>query len=155
MTLDSYDRKILTALQADGALTNGALSELVNLSASQCSRRRSALEAAGLIKGYHARLDAQKLGFSLRAFVRVSIRSHGGADHAAFCKWLERQPAVHAAFTTSGTADYMLEVRVRDLDAFADFVHDHLTVQPEVAQVQSDFVLKTLKDGRAFDLSEG
>ncbi|MGL6212088.1 MAG: Lrp/AsnC family transcriptional regulator, partial [Paracoccaceae bacterium] len=63
MNMDRFDRAILKALQADASLTNAALGEVVNLSASQCSRRRTALEAAGLITGYSARLDPVKLDF--------------------------------------------------------------------------------------------
>ena len=154
MPLDAFDRHILDALQRDGSLTNSALSEIVNLSPSQCSRRRASLEEAGFIKGYHARLHARKLGFSLRAMVRISLRAHGGDDHESFARWLDRQPQVQSAFTVSGSADYMLDVRVRDLDAFAEFVHDRLMKQPQVAQIQSDFVLKTLKDDRRLDLSD-
>ncbi len=57
--LDPFDIKLLSALQRDASLTNAALSELVHLSPSQCSRRRSALEQAGLIRGYRAMLDAR------------------------------------------------------------------------------------------------
>ena len=79
MTLDEFDIALMRALQRDGGMTNAALSEKVNLSASQCSRRRAALEAAGLIAGYSARLDAEKLGFGFRAMVRVNLQSHGGS----------------------------------------------------------------------------
>ncbi|MGR3365731.1 MAG: Lrp/AsnC family transcriptional regulator [Maritimibacter harenae] len=153
MSLDQFDLRILTALQRDGTLTNGALSEIVNLSPSQCSRRRSALEAAGYIESYHARLDAGKLGFNIRAFVRVSLHAHGKEDHTDFSRWLADQPEVQSAFSVSGSADYLLDVRVRDLDRFADFVHEKLLILPQVAQVQSDFVLKTMKADSDLDIA--
>ena len=152
MTVDRYDRRILDALQKDGALTNGALSELVMLSPSQCSRRRAALEAAGFITGYHAKLDASKLGFDLRVIVRVTIRAHTRDDHLNFTRWIDRQTEVRSAFSVSGSADYMLDVLVRDLETFSDFLHERLLIQPQVAQVQSDFVLKTMKDSDELDL---
>ena len=150
--LDQYDRRILAALQKNGALTNGALSEIVRLSPSQCSRRRLALEAAGLIRGYHARLNAQALGLGLRVLVRVTLRTHTREDHQNFSRWLDAQPQVQAAFSVSGSADYVLDVRVQDLDAFADFLHEQLMIRPQVGHVQSDFVLKTLKDQPELDL---
>lgn len=152
--LDQFDRRILTALQKDGSLTNGALSEIVRLSPSQCSRRRASLEAAGLITGYHARLNAAKLGFAMRVIVRVTLRAQTRHDHIDFSDWLDRQPEVKAAFSVSGSADYVLDVRVRDLEGFSDFLHERLLIQPQVAHIQSDFVLKTMKDREDLDLSE-
>lgn len=144
--LDSYDRAILAALQRDGSLTNAGLSELVHLSPSQCSRRRAALEKAGVIRGYAARLDARGLGFDIRAFARVNLRSHGEAQDGDFARFIARQPEVRAAHSVSGDADYVLELHVRDLDALAGFIHDRLLPHPQVAQIRSEIVLKTAKD---------
>lgn len=153
MTLDHFDRKILDALQKDGSLTNGSLSEIVNLSPSQCSRRRAGLEEAGLIEGYKARLNAGKLGFGIRAIVRVNLRLHGKEGDTEFSRWLARRAEVQSAFSVSGDADYVLDVRVPDLESYTEFVHEQLLIQPQVAQVRSEFVLKTLKDSDTLDLS--
>ena len=146
MQMDRFDIAILTALQRDGAMTNAALAEVVNLSASQCSRRRAALEQAGVIQGYSARLGAAKLGFGLRAIIRVNLASHGQRKEDDFARFVTSQPAIRAAFSVSGDADYVLDLRVRDLESFADFVHGQLLPHPQVAQVRSEIVLKTLKD---------
>lgn len=153
--IDGYDRAILNALQLDGAMTNAALAEVVNLSPSQCSRRRAALEEAGLIEGYSARLSATKLGFGLRAVVRVNLKDHGKTADAEFGRFLDAAPEVISAFSVSGDADYILDVHVRDLEAFADFVHSRLLPHPLVGQVRSEIVLKTLKDRRGLDLTQG
>ncbi|MDQ7774473.1 Lrp/AsnC family transcriptional regulator [Paracoccus aminovorans] len=146
MQLDRFDIAILIALQRDGAMTNAALAEVVNLSASQCSRRRAALEQAGVIEGYAARLSAAKLGFGLRAIIRVNLSSHGQRKEDDFARFVTSQPAIRSAFSVSGDADYVLDLRVRDLESFADFVHGQLLPHPQVAQVRSEIVLKTLKD---------
>lgn len=145
MDIDSFDRAILKALQADSSLTNAALGEVVNLSASQCSRRRSALEAAGLIAGYSARLDPVKLDFGLRAIIRVNLRGHSAREDDSFVDFVRRQAAVITAHSVSGDADYVLEVLVRDLAAFTDFIHHRLLPHPQVAQVRSEIVLNTIK----------
>lgn len=152
MPLDRHDRRILDALQRDGALTNAALSEIVHLSPSQCSRRRAALESAGLIRGYRAVLDEKALGFGLRAIVRVNLAAHRKEDDTDFSRWIAEQPEIQAGFSISGDADYVLDVRVRDLDSFSRFIHERLLIQPQVGQVRSDFVLRTLKDSHALDL---
>lgn len=151
MSLDRFDLRILQALQKDGSLTNGSLSEIVNLSPSQCSRRRAALEEAGLIESYHARLNARELGFMIRAIIRVNLRMHDQNTDVNFSRWIARQPEVQSAFSVSGDADYVLDVRMRDLESFSDFIHERLLIQPNVAQVRSDFVLKTLKDSATLD----
>ncbi|KGJ12538.1 Lrp/AsnC family transcriptional regulator (plasmid) [Paracoccus versutus] len=152
MRMDGFDIAILDALQRDGAMTNAALAELVNLSPSQCSRRRAALEEAGVIEGYAARLNPQKLGFGLRAIIRVNLRSHGQGKEDDFARFVAAHPQIRSAFSVSGDADYILDVRLRDLEAFSDFIHRHLLPQPQVAQVRSEIVLKTLKDDRSLVL---
>ena len=154
LDVDAFDRAILAALQRDGSMTNAALAEVVHLSPSQCSRRRAALEKNGLIQGYAARLDATKLGFGLRAVVRVNLRSHGQDRETGFAQFLRDHPEVRSAFSVSGDADYVLDVQVRDLEAFANFIHGKLLPYPQVTQVRSEIVLRTLKDREGLDLTE-
>jgi DNA-binding Lrp family transcriptional regulator len=152
MDMDAFDRAILKALQADSSLTNAALGEIVNLSASQCSRRRAALEASGVIAGYSARLDAALLGFGLRAITRVNLRAHSQKEDEGFVDFVRRQAPVITAHSVSGDADYVLEIFVRDLTAFADFIHNHLLPHPQVTQVRSEIVLKTIKSAHILPL---
>ncbi|MEX2519550.1 MAG: Lrp/AsnC family transcriptional regulator [Paracoccaceae bacterium] len=142
MDLDPFDRRILDLLQNDSSLTTAALAEQVALSASQCSRRRIALEEAGLITGYRAELDAARLGYMVEAFSRVTLAAHSESvvdDIAAFFNDL---PEVLMAYTLTGDADYLLHVRVRSLDELASFVHRRLLPHPMVAHVRSDIVLQ-------------
>ena len=150
--MDSFDLAILRALQRNGALTNGALAELVHLSPSQCSRRRQALEAAGIIDGYAARLDRRKLGFRLHAVVRVNLEGHGQDTARDFAAFIAQCDEVLAAYSVSGDADFVLDVCVRDLDAFAALVHDRLLPHPLVRQIRSEIVLKTIKESRELPL---
>lgn len=152
MELDSFDIGIILALQRDGSMTNAALAETVGLSASQCSRRRNALEQAGVIEGYTARLNAVKLGYGLRAIVRVNLSSHGQSKEDDFARFVAGHSQIRAAFSVSGDADYVLDIRTRDLEAFAEFIHRHLLPHPQVSQIRSEIVLKTLKDEKGVPL---
>ena len=147
--LDPFDRAILRALQRNSALTNAGLGALVNLSPSQCSRRRAALEKAGVILGYGARLSDRALGLGLRAVTRVNLSAHTAAVDEDFAGFVRRDPAVRAAYSVSGDADYVLEVHVADLDAFAEFIHRRLLPHPQVTQVRSEIVLQVTKEDRA------
>ena len=150
--LDSYDVRILDALQRDGSLGNNELAKLVHLSASQCSRRRSALEASGTIERYRACLSADALGLKLHAIVRLNLKTHDQKADETLSSWLKSQPEIQSAFSLSGDADYILTVRVEDLETFSNFIHRKLLRQPQIAQVRSEFVLKTLKDDPALQV---
>ena len=144
-SLDAYDHKILNALVKNGALTNAQLSEIVNLSASQCSRRRINLEAKGIIQGYHARLNSEAMGISLRAIVRVNLQSHAEDDAKDFLRLIEQYQEVAEAFSVSGDADYVLILRCENLRTFADFIHTKLLPQKVIGQVRSEIVLNEIK----------
>ena len=78
VAVDDFDLRLLACLQEDGRLTNAQVGERVGLSASQCSRRRMALEQAGVIRGYEARLAADALGFGVTALIQVTLSRHSG-----------------------------------------------------------------------------
>ena len=137
ISLDNYDHVILNALVRNGALTNAQLSDQVNLSASQCSRRRIRLEAEGLIEGYHAKLNAEVMGISLRAIVRVNLQSHSEENAEYSAKFLEQHEEIVEAFSVSGDADYVLIVQFKNLTLFGDFIHSSLLPQKIIGQVRS------------------
>jgi len=144
-SLDKFDLSILQALEHDGAQTNAALAELVGLSTSQCSRRRASLEKSGVIVGYHARLNPDIMGRSLRAVVRINLNSHNKDKAGQFASLIENSVEIKEAFTVSGDADYVLLIQCEDLNTFASFIHETLLPFPNVGQVKSEIVLRGLK----------
>ena len=82
--LDPIDRRFLAELQADGRMTNVELSRRVGISAPPCLRRVRTLEEAGLIQGYHARINARELGFEVQVFAMVGLSSQAERDLSAF-----------------------------------------------------------------------
>lgn len=152
MTLDAFDLRILALLQDDASLTNAALSERVNLSPSQCSRRRIALEEAGYITGYRAELDAAKLGYGVEAFTRVTLEAHSETTAEEIAGFFASLKEVQQAYTLTGDADYLIHVRVRSLDELASFVHRRLLPHRQVAQVRSDIVLQRMGRRRGVPL---
>lgn len=152
MELDPVDIRILAALQSDAALTNAELGERVHLSGSQAARRRAGLEAAGIITGYRAVLDGPRLGFDFRAIARVSLNAHGGVNDGEFARFLKTEARIEAAYSVSGDADYVLQIVCRGLEDYASLIHERLLPHPNVAQVRSEIVLRTLKVGGALPL---
>jgi DNA-binding Lrp family transcriptional regulator len=113
--LDRIDRRILAALQADGRLTNQALSERVALSPSACLARVRRLEQDGFIQGYHARLDPFALDIGLVLFAEVTLDAHGADDLARFEKAVAALPQVVEASHVTGAYDYLLKVVVANM----------------------------------------
>lgn len=143
--LDPADLRILRLLQAEGRLTNQELAERAGLSASHCWRRTRALEEAGLVQGYAARLDRRGLGLGVLAFVRVVIESHSAAEAREFEEAVARLDAVVACYSVAGDADFLLQVVARNLDDYADFAMGTLRALPRIKEMQTTFVLKELK----------
>jgi len=150
--LDELDIRILATLQSDARLTNLELAERVGLSASPCLRRVRRLEEDGFIEGYSARLNREKIGLDVVAFVRVNIERHNNTDTNAFMKTVSKLPEVIACYITSGESDFLLHVVVKDLAAYRSFAVEKLTRVPGVRDVRSSFVIGTVKEGTLLPL---
>lgn len=150
--IDGYDRKILALLQGDARLTNNDLSERVNLSPSQCSRRRQRLEEAGLIRCYRAVLDRDRLGFPLVNMVTVTLATHNRDNARRFADLVARLPEVQEAHALTREMDYILKVVTPDLKSLAAFVNDVLLPHESVQHVKTAIVLQTLKETNALPL---
>ncbi|QPC86893.1 winged helix-turn-helix transcriptional regulator [Mesorhizobium sp. NBSH29] len=144
--LDAFDRKILMLLQEDARLTNNDISERVNLSPSQCSRRRQRLEEEGYIKCYRAVLDRDMLGFSLVNVITVTLATHNRDNARRFAELLARLPQVQEAHALTGEMDYILKVVTQDLKSLSEFVNDVLLPHDSVQHVKTAIVLQTLKE---------
>ena len=144
--LDAFDVKILEALQKDGRLTNNELADRIALSASQCSRRRSRLEAEGYIRGYQARLDRQKVGLDLLVVVSVTLATHNRDNARRFAALVNDLPEVLEAYALTGEMDYHLKVATRGLAGLSRFVNDVLLPHESVQHVKTSIVLDTLKN---------
>jgi DNA-binding Lrp family transcriptional regulator len=143
--MDEFDTKILDALQRNGQQTNYELAELAGLSASQCSRRRAALEQNGVIEGYHAKLSAEKLGLKVQAFVQVTLATHSPDNSKRFAKLISGLDEVQEGYALTGEADYLLKLVVEDLPALARILNEVLLPHQSVAHVRSSIMLEQLK----------
>lgn len=144
--MDRIDRKLLAALQEDARLSNQELGSRIGLSASQCSRRRMALEEAGVIAGYHAKLDAARCGAGLAAFIDVSLNTHNRDNSARFHRLVRRLPEIREAHALTGEMDYRLKVLTGDLPSLARLINEELLADESVQTVKSSIVLQTLKE---------
>ena len=144
--MDRIDRQILTLLQDNGRMTNVEVADRVGLTAPPCLRRVRALEEAGVIRGYHAELDAVKLGYPITVFAMVSLRSQAERDLAAFEEHVAAIPEVREVHMLNGEIDFILKIVAADLNAFQRILTTHLTPAPNVASVKTSLTIRTAKD---------
>ena len=150
--IDSIDRRILAALQKDGRLSNTQLAEQVNLSASACHRRVQRLEKDGWINGYVALLNPRKMGRPTTVFVEITLSGQADEVLDAFEKAVARVPDVLECHLMAGSADYLLKVVAGDTEDFARIHRRYLATLPGVAQMQSSFALRTVRQTTALPI---
>lgn len=143
--LDATDWRILRALQEEGRITNVELARRVGISAPPCLRRVRALEEAGIIDGFTARLNDKSLGFDVTAFAMVGLHSQAEADLIAFEKRARSSPIVRDCYMLSGEIDFLLKCVAPDLTAFQEFIIHELTAAPNVASVKTSLVIRASK----------
>jgi len=143
--LDQIDRHLLAELQDDGRMTNVDLAAKVGLTAPPCLRRVRALEEAGVIKGYHADLDASKLGFAITVFAMVSLKSQAEEALRGFEDHMKRLPEVRECHMLNGEIDFILKIVSKDLQSFQEFLTSKITPAPNVASVKTSLTIRTAK----------
>jgi Lrp/AsnC family leucine-responsive transcriptional regulator len=151
--LDAIDVAILDALQRDGRLPIVALAKAVGLSATPCAERVRALEGAGMIDGYTARLDAARLGLGLLVFIEIAIDRTSQDAFDQFRRAIDRIPQVQECHMVAGGFDYLLKVRVADMAAYRAFLGEVLSRVPGIRETHTYAVMERVKESQALDLS--
>ena len=149
--IDLMDRKILSALRADGRLTISELGAKVGLSPSPCWTRVKRLEANGAIEGYVALLNHAAIGLSNTVFVEVTLDKHNDAVLAEFGDALLRIPEVVEAHLATGDYDYLIKVAVSDTQHYERFLRERLYKLPGIRNTRSTFALRALKRSTSVD----
>ncbi len=153
---DPIDRRILAELQVDGRMTNVELARRVGISAPPCLRRVRALEEQGYIRGYHADVDARKLGFEVEVFAMVGLRRQADGDLSAFEERCRAWPLVRECHMLNGEVDFLLRCVAPDLPGFQAFLTGELLTAQNVASVKTLLVIRAAKDapGVPFDAAQ-
>jgi DNA-binding Lrp family transcriptional regulator len=144
-TLDAIDRRILAELQANGRMTNVELARRAGISAPPCLRRVRRLEQAGVIRGYHADPDPQKLGWPITVFAVVGLDSQKETVLADFEQLVSTWPEVRECHMIRGGGDFLLKLVARDT-AHENQLTQRLTGSPTVSKVQT---LQTIRTSRS------
>ncbi len=143
--LDRIDRKILRELQSDGRKTNVDIAKQVGISAPPCLRRLHTLEKEGYIRGYHADLAPEKMGYGLTAFVQIELINHNEEELAHFANLVRQWPQVRECHLLSGDIDFLLKVVTKDWEAFQRFLTLRVMAAPNVRRTKSAPTVRCVK----------
>ncbi|MGC6484146.1 MAG: Lrp/AsnC family transcriptional regulator [Candidatus Puniceispirillales bacterium] len=144
MQLDRADRAIITALQENARQTNVELAAQVGLSPSACLRRVNLLEQQGVISGYHAAIDAEKIDYGVTILVQITLTGQSAVILGEFEEAVVQIPNLLACFLMAGAKDYILRIAARDVTDFGVIHSNHLAALPHVQSMESNFVLRTV-----------
>ena len=136
-SLDRIDRKILHELQRDGRISMTELAERVSLSTSPCTERVRRMERAGVIQGYHARVNPEALGRGLLVFVELTLSSKSADVFEKMRRELQHEPRVLECHLISGPFDYLVKARLSAMREYRDLLGQILSKVPVPAQSNS------------------
>ena len=145
LKLDDVDRQILRDLQDDGRMTNVELAKRAGISAPPCLRRVRVLEEAGVVRGYHADLDAEALGYNVHVFAFVGLTSQAEVDLQAFEEMVSEWSQVRECHMLMGETDFLLKIAAHDWDDFHKFLTGKLTPAKNVSHVKTALSIRSAK----------
>ena len=143
--LDRHDVLLLSELQRDARQTVQQLAEAVGLSSTPCWKRVKEMEATGIIRGYTALVDREKVGLALCVLAEVNLTRHNEDDVRRFEQAVATAPQIVSCYATTGQADYVIKVLVPDIKSYETFLHETAFKLPGVTHVRSSVVLKEVK----------
>lgn len=146
--IDSIDLRILRILQEKGKITNIQLSQEIGLSPAPTLERVKKLETSGMIKSYHAVVNAQKIGLGFSALIQISLTRQIANAIKNFTKAIGDIPEIIQCLQVTGNFDYQLYVIVKDIPAFERLIADKLSKIEEIGQMQTQVVLSVIKDSK-------
>lgn len=150
--IDLIDQKILEILQSDGRITNSELAQKIGLTATPTMERVKRLERDGFIQGYKAIVDPKKIGRGQLVFLKVSLKEHRKEMIDSFLDAIDKMPEVQACYHTTGESDYMLQVNIKDVEDYEDFIMHKMTKAPAFARIESTIVLSAPKSNQVLPI---
>ncbi len=143
--LDDLDAKILNSLQRDATISLQELGEQLSSSRSAIWRRLQRMEESGIIKQHTILLDPEKVELGVMVFAQVKMQAHGRSDLPNFIEQVQKFPEVIECHTLMGEIDFILKVRVKDIQEYEKFFWDQLSKIDGVREVNSSIALTSVK----------
>ena len=145
MKLSAADIRLLDALQDDATRSQVELAEIAGMSRTSCWRRIRDFEEAGLIERQVAIVNPRQVGLHLQVLLSVAMTEHTDENRHEFEKHVQTLPEVTECYSVSGERDHVLNVLVKDMDAYNHFLNSQILKHPTVRSASSTFVLRRVK----------
>lgn len=146
MSLDNIDLKILEILQEDGRITNNDLAKKIGLTTTPTLERVKRLTKDGIIEGYQARINREKVDKGFTAFVSVTLAAHKLNLMEEFNEAVRAIPEILACYNTTGEGDFLLHVIAKDTKDYEKLMRTKLTILPDIQRIRTNIVLNTIKE---------
>ncbi|MFT6814782.1 MAG: Lrp/AsnC family leucine-responsive transcriptional regulator [Sphingobacteriales bacterium] len=152
LNLDKTDFQILRILQERGRITNIQLSNEIGLSPAPTLERVKKLEKTGIIKSYHAVVDAERLGLGISTFIQITLHWNKVDAINNFIQRIEDIEEVVECYHVTGGADFLLKVQVKNIGSYERLILDRLSKIEEIGNLQTMMILSTFKLSRKVPL---
>jgi len=143
--MDAIDLSILKSLQANGRQKHNELARHLNIAQSTVSERVKRMESLGLIKGYRAVIDTDRLGFAIKAFISIRLGRHEKETILAFEDRIRDITQVQACYHLTGRYDYLLHVVAADLDELGRLVKNVIAELPGYLTSETFVIFSEIK----------
>ena len=150
--LDKTDRKILDILQSNAKITNAQLAQEIGLSPAPTLERVKKLENAGIIRSYHAKLDAQTVGLGVNTFVMVSLKGHNKDNIEKFTTSIDEIEEIVECHHVTGSSDFILKIISQDISTYQKLMMERVSNIDVVDNMQSMVILSTFKDSKVLSI---
>ncbi len=144
--LDLIDRKILAVLQLNAKISNVDLADRVHLSPTPCLERVKRLESEGYIRDYVTRLNPHLLDAGMLVYLEVTLTSTSSEVLEEFNRAVQTIPEILECHMVAGGFDYLLKIRVNDIQAFRVLLGDMLSSLPHVRETHTYVVMEEVKE---------
>jgi Lrp/AsnC family leucine-responsive transcriptional regulator len=144
--MDAYDRKILSALALDARRSVESVAQAVGLSTTPVRRRIKQLEESGVIRRYTLEVDMERAGYGLLLYVFMKLQSRDQTTIARFEDRIRHLPEVTGCALVTGPHDYVLTLRVRDMETYNRFLRSVLSELPGVFGIETSVVIGAVKN---------
>lgn len=144
--LDEIDKQILQLVSVNAKLGTKEIAASIGLSITPTFERIKRLERKGIILGYVAKLDRNQIGKGLQVYCQASLKSHNLELIEQFENAIKEHDEIVTCHHIAGNIDYFLYIEVADMEEYHIFLRTKLAAIPNIANVQSSFVMQTLKE---------
>ena len=143
--LDHIDEQIIHDLQINGRMTNIELAKRAGISAPPCLKRVQSLQKKNIIRGYHANINPEALGYRVTEFVFISLSSSSEKELRFFEEYIQNFDLVRECYLISGDYDFLLVIVAPDTRDSEAFIEKYIKILDNVSEIVTSLLIRRTK----------